>query len=146
MRATATLQPAIWARRSTATSSGMRERRMNSSSRSTRSSPSSTTRTGGIIPDSQKMSDATGLKPPGAVPPRSWWCRLLPTHAKTRSSQNTGASMVRSDWWVAPIQGSLDMNMHPGSMPGRGWRFSRIHFTAGLVAATRYCSQGPKKT
>ena len=35
MRATATLQPAIWARRSTATSSGMRERRMNSSSRST---------------------------------------------------------------------------------------------------------------
>ncbi len=70
----------------------------------------------------------------------------MPTHEKIRPSQKTGASIVRSDWWVAPIQGSLVMNMQPGSMPGRGWRFSRIHFTAGLVAATRYCSHGPKKT
>ena len=68
----------------------------------------------------------------------------MPTQAKTRSSQNTGASMARSYWWVAPIQGSFVMNMQPGSTPGRGWRFSRIHLTAGLEAATRYCSQGPK--
>ena len=53
--------------------------------------PCSTIFTGGMHGDSQKMSCAIGLNPPGAVPPRSHWWRVFATQQKSSPSQKTGA-------------------------------------------------------
>ena len=146
MRPAAILQPATSARRSSATSSGSRERRVYCSSMSRRMRPPSTILTGGMQGDSQKASGAMGLKPPGAVPPVSHWWSVLATQQKILPSTNTGAATPTSLWCVAPTQGSLNMKMSPGPMPGFSERFSSVHLTAELVAAARYWRKGPKKT
>src|SRR5579884_447635 len=113
---------------------------------SRRSRPPSTIFTGGMHGDSQNTSWAIGLNPPGAVPPVSHWCSVLPTQQNSSSPTNTGATTPTSDWWVAPIQGSLNRKMSPGAIPGFSDRYSSVHLTAELVAAARYWRNGPKNT
>ena len=124
----------------------MRELRRYISSTSVRMTSPSTIFTGGMQGGSQKTSWAKGLKPPGAVPPRSHWCSVLATQQNSSPSWKTGAMTATSFWWVAPIQGSLQSHMSPSAMPGFSERFSSVHLTALPTAADRYCRKGPKKT
>jgi len=127
------------ARRSICTTPGSRDWRRNTCSRSVRTRPASTIRSGGNADGSVKMSGASTQKLPTTEPPMSEWCRTLATQQNSCSPANTGAATMVSGWCGVPTYGSLDRNMSPGPMPGEALRFSRIHLIVSDCALEKYC-------